>query len=102
MCSESTVDAERQSRARTLRNGLLAWVLLQPRISYVQGMNDLLARFLRVFPGDPVSFEQSSRVLITLVRYNCAQALAFWCFHNYTVNVQEDFLSDGMLRRIRQ
>ena len=54
--SESNDDQLRHQIALTLRDGLMAFVVLQPRIGYVQGMNDLYGRFLQVFDGDVVSF----------------------------------------------
>lgn len=50
-----------------------------PDVGYVQGMNDLLSRFLIVL--------------------GC-ESQAYWCFANYMETVKSDFLDDGMLTKI--
>lgn len=48
-------------------------------VGYVQGMNDILSRFLIVLGSE---------------------AEAYWCFVNYMETVKRDFLDDGMLDKI--
>ena len=48
-------------------------------VGYVQGMNDILSRFLIVLGSE---------------------AEAYWCFTNYMATVKGDFLDDGMLNKI--
>ena len=48
-------------------------------VGYVQGMNDILSRFLIVLGSE---------------------AEAYWCFTNYMDTVKGDFLDDGMLNKI--
>ena len=48
-------------------------------MGYVQGMNDLLSRFLVVLESE---------------------AEAYWCLKNYLDHIQEDFLEKGMMRKI--
>lgn len=50
-----------------------------PDVGYVQGMNDVLSRFLIVLGSE---------------------AQAYWCFTNYMETVKRDFLDDGMLDKI--
>ena len=52
ICRENTDVSDRNANALRLRNGLVAFVLLQPKVGYVQGMNDLFARISRVFDDD--------------------------------------------------
>ena len=50
-----------------------------PDVGYVQGMNDILSRFLIVLGSE---------------------AEAYRCFANYMETVKSDFLDDGMLDKI--
>ena len=50
-----------------------------PDVGYVQGMNDVLSRFLIVFGSE---------------------SQAYFCFANYMETVKGDFLDDGMLTKI--
>jgi hypothetical protein len=59
--------------ALQLRDGLINFVLLQPTIGYVQGMNDLLSRFIIVFNGDvvcaPAALYSQSTIVCTGVGF---------------------------------
>ena len=50
-------------------------------VGYVQGMNDILSRFLIVLGSETE---------------------AYWCFVNYMETVKRDFLDDGMLHKVRK
>uniref|UniRef100_A0A914WAI5 Rab-GAP TBC domain-containing protein n=1 Tax=Plectus sambesii TaxID=2011161 RepID=A0A914WAI5_9BILA len=63
-----------------LRDALVTFTLLQPEVGYVQGMNDIFARFFIVFQSE---------------------STAFWCFVYYMTTVQRGFLAEGMLERIK-
>lgn len=56
ICRENADTNDRNASALRLRDGLMAFVLLQPKVGYVQGMNDLFARITRVFDEDQVRF----------------------------------------------
>lgn len=62
-----------------LRDVLLTFCILNQDIGYVQGMNDLLARFFVVLDSEP---------------------LAFWCFNNYIESIRDEFSSQGMVRKV--
>lgn len=63
-----------------LRNILKTYAFFHPEVGYVQGMNDILTRFLVVL-DDEVD--------------------AYWCFVNHMENVENDFKADSMLEKIK-
>ncbi|KAL5019452.1 hypothetical protein ScPMuIL_002344 [Solemya velum] len=64
-----------------LRDILITFAAFHPSLGYAQGMNDILARFLVVFRSE---------------------VLSYWCFERYLNIIQQDFMEDGMLRKIGQ
>lgn len=62
-----------------LRDILITYSAYHQDVGYVQGMNDVLSRFLIVLGSE---------------------AQAYWCFTNYMETVKRDFLDDGMLDKI--
>jgi len=63
-----------------LRDILLTFCWIRPNIGYVQGMNDILARFMLVFEN--------------------SEAETFWSFLSFVDKVQSDFLAEGMVRKM--
>jgi len=63
-----------------LRDILITYSAYHQDVGYVQGMNDILSRFLIVLGSE---------------------AEAYWCFVNYMETVKRDFLDDGMLDKIK-
>lgn len=64
-----------------LRDILITYSAYHPDVGYVQGMNDILSRFLIVLGSETE---------------------AYWCFVNYMETVKRDFLDDGMLHKVEQ
>lgn len=64
-----------------LRDILITYSAYHQDVGYVQGMNDILSRFLIVFGSEPEAYR---------------------CFVNYMETVKDDFLDDGMLDKIKQ
>ncbi|XP_033104646.1 TBC1 domain family member 17-like [Anneissia japonica] len=62
-----------------LRDILITFAVFHPDVTYAQGMNDILSRFL-VILQDEVE--------------------AYWCFTFYLENVYTDFLESGMTRKL--
>ncbi|KAL4221329.1 hypothetical protein ACF0H5_019590 [Mactra antiquata] len=62
-----------------LRDILITYAAFHPDVGYAQGMNDILARFLYVFDSE---------------------VEAFWCFNNYLEKIKNDFLEEGMIKKI--
>lgn len=62
-----------------LRDILITYATFHPDIGYVQGMNDILARFLYIFDSE---------------------VEAYWCFQNYLEKIESEFLEEGMLKKI--
>ncbi|KAJ7393816.1 hypothetical protein OS493_003482 [Desmophyllum pertusum] len=63
-----------------LRDILITYSAYHQDVGYVQGMNDILSRFLIVLGSE---------------------THAYWCFANYMETVKSDFLDDGMLNKIK-
>ena len=53
----------------------------QDQVCYMQGMNDILARFLVVMQ---------------------TESDAYWCFSNYMESVENEFSETGMVQKIEQ
>ncbi|KAK3599780.1 hypothetical protein CHS0354_037266 [Potamilus streckersoni] len=62
-----------------LRDILITYATFHPEVGYVQGMNDILSRFLVVFDSEVESY---------------------WCFHHYLDRIQKDFTETGMVSKI--
>ncbi|XP_045161678.2 TBC1 domain family member 15-like [Mercenaria mercenaria] len=62
-----------------LRDILITYATFHSDVGYAQGMNDILARFLFIFDSE---------------------VEAFWCFHNYLDKIKNDFLEEGMIKKI--
>lgn len=62
-----------------LRDSLLTYAFFHPEVGYAQGMNDIMSRFLIVMD---------------------TEAEAFWMFVNYMEHFKNDFMEEGMLRKV--
>jgi len=62
-----------------LRDALLTYSFFHPDVGYAQGMNDIMSRFLVVMDSE---------------------AEAYWMFVNYMEHFKNDFMEEGMLRKI--
>nr|XP_054755482.1 TBC1 domain family member 15-like [Lytechinus pictus] len=62
-----------------LRNILVTFAVFHPTVTYAQGMNDVLSRFL-------VVMEKETE--------------AYWCFTLYLEKVVDDFLETGMIKKL--
>ncbi|XP_071950681.1 TBC1 domain family member 15-like [Antedon mediterranea] len=62
-----------------LRDILITFAVFHPDVTYAQGMNDILSRFLVVLQDE---------------------VEAYWCFTLYLENVYTDFLESGMTRKL--
>ncbi|CAK8677918.1 unnamed protein product [Clavelina lepadiformis] len=71
-----------QSREKCLakmQSILVVFGFFHPKIGYVQGMNDILTRFMIVLDSE---------------------VDAYWCFSRYMESVEKDFDEDGMIEKI--
>lgn len=64
-----------------LRDALLTYAFFHPEVGYAQGMNDIMARFLYVMDDE---------------------AEAYWMFLRYMEHFKNDFMEEGMLKKIAQ
>ncbi|XP_041462861.1 TBC1 domain family member 15-like isoform X2 [Lytechinus variegatus] len=62
-----------------LRNILVTFAVFHPTVTYAQGMNDVLSRFLVVMENETE---------------------AYWCFTLYLEKVVDDFLETGMIKKL--
>ncbi|XP_071489030.1 TBC1 domain family member 15-like [Diadema antillarum] len=62
-----------------LRNILVTFAVFHPTVTYAQGMNDVLSRFLVVMDNETE---------------------AYWCFTLYLEKVVDDFLETGMIKKL--
>lgn len=65
---------------RILRDILLTYASFNPKLGYTQGMNDIAARFLVVMDNE---------------------VEAFWCFSHFMKHIQDNFVEDGLLNKLR-
>ncbi|XP_061426707.1 uncharacterized protein LOC133354128 isoform X1 [Lethenteron reissneri] len=68
------------SNLLVLRDVLITFAAFHPDVSYAQGMNDLLSRFLEVFDSE---------------------VDAYWCFCAFMSHISYSFTGDGMLHKIK-
>ncbi|EDV28919.1 uncharacterized protein TRIADDRAFT_52272 [Trichoplax adhaerens] len=66
-------------RLESLRHILITFAAFHPGVTYAQGMNDVLSRFLVVLESE---------------------VDAFWCFNYFIERVENDFRESGMLLKI--
>ncbi|PIK61193.1 putative TBC1 domain family member 17 [Apostichopus japonicus] len=62
-----------------LRDILVTFAVFHPDVTYAQGMNDILSRFLVVLNNE---------------------VEAYWCFTNYLEKITNEFLEHGMLKKL--
>lgn len=77
--SQAFFEGKGNQNLLVLRDILITYSAYHQDIGYVQGMNDILSRFLIVLGSE---------------------AQAYWCLTNYMETVKRDFLDDGMLDKI--
>lgn len=65
---------------RMLRDVLLTYAAANPKLGYTQGMNDIAARFLVVMDNEVETY---------------------WCFSNFMKHIQDNFVEDGLLNKLR-
>ncbi|KAJ8028807.1 TBC1 domain family member 15 [Holothuria leucospilota] len=67
------------SNLEKLRDILVTFAVFHPDVTYAQGMNDILSRFLVVLNNE---------------------VEAYWCFTNYLEKIKMEFLEHGMLKKL--
>lgn len=70
---------QRETHMLWLRDVLITFCAMHPKTGYMQGMNDILARFLTVFDSE---------------------ADAFWCLTRYIERMEADFTEEGILNKL--